>query len=686
MAIWRKYPSKIEVDELYLLTAKELKYCLEKKLSSCLAELEDEDVAIIIQFFYITYQRFSEDKICLNLKPQKIYPIHQDLIEKKGIGILHRALFTTEKGSKRKRKEEEEEEEEKDKKEIIKNCLIEEKKFEDFINSQKVIKLTYEEEKILEDHIKTILKPKTNISDFDKKKDFITKTINYSSILKKEIKFEKKDNPDNFFDIDKVIAKGEIFTDNLKTKENGEAIISLLGKCFEKKGTKVYASKKESKIKNIEKISIQSLFSFINQKKYEFHFDFGEVKNQKILNDIASKEEFLKNWKIKISKELDINQENIIITDIQRGSIVVNISIIDERIETAKIEELVKMEEIQTIKEKPIIEDIIINCSILDPKGDKEKFRSQNSYRGGEQYIPPEGWNAIGLNIDNLYENNNWLRHNNQEGEFAVAYLGLYNFYDIKGQLNEELNIFALNIRNIINNMSQNLFENDRDIRHNNSKCGNGICLFQNPEYAENTAGIVDICGFRIKIMLMCRVKPNKIRQPENCRELWILNPTPDEVRPYRILIKRIPFSPLAQATVDTIKLSTSPVDYIISAIKTENLSILPLKTNDPRFTTNISKLNGEFANDDFFVIRLYTSCYFRFINVYLRDNIILDTFNNRQGFSKDQLRSWIYCLQLALSRNKNVEEDTIVYRGISFSPRNWNWFKILLSRICINF
>ena len=50
----------------------------------------------------MTYQRITEDKPCLSLKPGKIFPIHQELIEKKGIGMLHRALFTTERKSKKK--------------------------------------------------------------------------------------------------------------------------------------------------------------------------------------------------------------------------------------------------------------------------------------------------------------------------------------------------------------------------------------------------------------------------------------------------------------------------------------------------------------------------------------------------------------------------------------------------------
>ena len=43
----------------------------------------------------MTYQRITEEKSCLSLKSGKIFPVHQDLIEKKGIGMLHRALFST---------------------------------------------------------------------------------------------------------------------------------------------------------------------------------------------------------------------------------------------------------------------------------------------------------------------------------------------------------------------------------------------------------------------------------------------------------------------------------------------------------------------------------------------------------------------------------------------------------------
>ncbi len=101
--IWRKdFSSEKVIEELYLLTAKEFEFCFAEKLSSVLSELEDEDVAELMKFFYMTYQRITENKQCLSLKPGKIFPIHQELIEKKGIGMLHRALFTTEREKKNK--------------------------------------------------------------------------------------------------------------------------------------------------------------------------------------------------------------------------------------------------------------------------------------------------------------------------------------------------------------------------------------------------------------------------------------------------------------------------------------------------------------------------------------------------------------------------------------------------------
>ena len=105
-------------------------------------------------------------------------------------------------------------------------------------------------------------------------------------------------------------------------------------------------------------------------------------------------------------------------------------------------------------------------------------------------------------------------------------------------------------VNDIKRSIAERVFQTEDDKRTGflglmRKKCGGGICLFQDPKLAENCAGIINIFGIEYKILLMCRVYPKKIRQPVNHNKFWILNPTPDEIRPYRILLKKIRNSPL---------------------------------------------------------------------------------------------------------------------------------------------
>ena len=101
---------------------------------------------------------------------------------------------------------------------------------------------------------------------------------------------------------------------------------------------------------------------------------------------------------------------------------------------------------------------------------------------------------------------------------------------------------------------------------------------------------------------------------------------------------------------------SKIPVEYIIDSIKSKDNSFYII-SNDDKFSC-FALINNIKIEDDFFVIRLYSSIYYKFLNNYLLTKEI-------NGFTEEQLKSWIYCLHLALSRNKNVAENTIVYRGI---------------------
>ena len=180
-------------------------------------------------------------------------------------------------------------------------------------------------------------------------------------------------------------------------------------------------------------------------------------------------------------------------------------------------------------------------------------------------------------------------------------------------------------------------------------KCGTGVYLYQDPKIAENTAGIIDIGGMRYKVLLMCRVNPKKIRQPQGFKNCWILNPLPSEIRPYRILIKKIFQSPMAGASQNEIKTFTATPKYFKDIIIKKDVSFL-------------QKNQSEFNNDDF-VINLYTSNDYTYINNYLREGKI----ENNSKYTEKEIKSWAWCLHKALTKKKsNVVNGSIFYRGVS--------------------
>ena len=519
-----------------------------------------------------------------------------------------------------------------------------------------------------------------NISDLTKTKDFLMKNIELTKILKKSIIIEKVKDPDNIIDIEKEINNPNNLLKPLNSVENGPFILSLCGKCMKNEGTEVLISKnKDKQFENIEQASINSLISFGDQKKYELFLDYGKEENNDIINNVLKKEKKLMFFKKEIAKALNIDKKEILVDiesyeDIEENKMILKLtfSLLNQSKDfTEEINNFIeKYNVLKRFNIKPVLEALKFSPHLLDPLGDKSENWCTNNIRGGETYIPPsKDWFGIGIKVKDKYENNDWLDCQNKKGEYAIAYLGINNLLNKQELIIEDTDKYSRDISNMI---SQKIFQFETNINTKGfccekcgPKCGNGVCLFQNPQYAENGAGIVDIQGYRIKIILMCRVNPVKIRQPKSFPECWILNPTSDEIRPYRILIKKVPFSPLVGTVNNTLITCQEPVKYIENAINSKDLSFTEKLKKNPDFE-DVAKIEGQELNNDFFIIRLYTSVYFGFINQYLRTEVPLETFRGFKGFTREELNSWICCLQLALSRNRNVKDGTIVYRGAS--------------------
>ena len=335
---------------------------------------------------------------------------------------------------------------------------------------------------------------------------------------------------------------------------------------------------------------------------------------------------------------------------------------------------LKRINEIIKIDKKPLIEILQISPDILDKRGNRFKNWGIKEKRGGEDYIPPiNGWYGIGLKVEGKYDNgnNDWLDYNNRAGEYAIGYIGINNIYNDQAKMIEDVT----NLQEKMDAIKNKMYITDKNTRIKSSlmdklsyifrgcspdpniddRCGEGVCVFQNPDHAENSAGIVEVPGYKIKILLMCRVNPKSIRQPQLFPEVWIVNP--EDIRQYRILIKKIPTSELTEEK-NTLTFIETPDDSIINIIKSNDFSFRDLSNN--KIFEKASKINGQNIDDDFFAIRLYTDKYYKNINGYLRSKKMINNF-----FTEEQLKSWICCLQLALSRKKNVKENSIVFRGV---------------------
>lgn len=69
------------------------------KLMPTADKISEEDAIELNKFFFAFYQKNGDEKYkeTSGLKPAKILPYQKELVDGKGIGMLHRACFTTEK-------------------------------------------------------------------------------------------------------------------------------------------------------------------------------------------------------------------------------------------------------------------------------------------------------------------------------------------------------------------------------------------------------------------------------------------------------------------------------------------------------------------------------------------------------------------------------------------------------------
>ena len=176
---------------------------------------------------------------------------------------------------------------------------------------------------------------------------------------------------------------------------------------------------------------------------------------------------------------------------------------------------------------------------MLDTKGNRNKGWGVNEKRGGLPYEPPLGWIGFGINVLDKYDNgnNDWLAYNGNPNEWAIAYHGIGN-----GRSESEVKKFV-NLIVTSNTLKKGQRQRHSDCPNINKKItgdefvGEGAYCTPSPKIMYDYAGS---CG-GYKMAVMLRVNPKRIRFCK-CyqKKYWVLNGSTDEIRPYRILIKKV--------------------------------------------------------------------------------------------------------------------------------------------------
>ena len=410
-----------------------------------------------------------------------------------------------------------------------------------------------EKEKKLNEEKKNIMEKEEENVENKKINEVLEDMCIYGNIIKKEIKEEKEKNEEKYIDINEALKPENENEDG----DEGLFALGLLSKELETLGIEAVIDKNEKQLpeEDNNKASSTCLQFIINgfseKKKYNLTFDFGEERNEELLNDEEEFDKFKNKLKLKLSKDYNIPVNKIIVTFPERGSIKVQVifqsdTFNDLDLETFKskfknennkdFEELKKIKEIHT--------DVIMGAcklskSMLDSRGNRREGWGVGEKRGNKPYDPPIGWIGIGLKVYNEYDkgNNTWIGMNNVEGEWCVAYHGVGRYQDSE----RVKNITGLIYKGkSFKAGAGQVHATCDDIYHPGKLVGEGVYCTPTIKTAEGYSGISYINGKQYKTVLMVRVKPDAIRGCEDSKDYWVVNGTTEEIRPYRILYKEI--------------------------------------------------------------------------------------------------------------------------------------------------
>ena len=376
----------------------------------------------------------------------------------------------------------------------------------------------------------------------------------FGTLLKQEIEEELKTNPDKFVEIDNAINNGE-------NEDNKFFAPAVLAKNLQENKILAVIEKGDENPKMYDFALKFLTYGMASEQKMVISYDFGKEKNDLILYDEEEQKKFVEKEIDKLSNVLQVPKEYINICNFREGSTKFDVHISEKLVEGFikdynKQQENKKVyvdpflntdEDFQNLVNKliqvsnsnntqitkaPLVEAIKLNTSMFDSRGNRSSGWGEGESRGGIPYDPPLGWIGHGLRVWGKYDNGNnkWLEIGNDDGVWCVAYHGT-NIQFAKAILETKLKPGVNQVHELCDNINQ---------RCNLKKVGVGIYVTPKVSIAQGYSKSKDYSQ-KYKCIIMCRVNPKKFRTCEDTnQDYWVVNPSEDEIRPYRLLIKKM--------------------------------------------------------------------------------------------------------------------------------------------------
>ena len=226
----------------------------------------------------------------------------------------------------------------------------------------------------------------------------------------------------------------------MENENQGLFALGLLSNNLQKLGIETVIEKESNNDDNNAGLTFVQFLSngMINKKKYDLHFEFGEQKNNELLNNKNEFEKFKTNLKLKLSKDYNIPPEKIIVTLPQKGSLHVQVIFQSEEFNNLNKKQFIdkfkndpefaELSNLKDIQEDAIMGGFKLRADMLDPEGNRNSGWAVGEKRGGKDYEPPIGWNGIGLKVKGKFDNGNntWIGMDNSPGEWRCLSWSCY--------------------------------------------------------------------------------------------------------------------------------------------------------------------------------------------------------------------------------------------------------------------